>query len=341
MVCRRWEGTMRIGKVSLALAVLITVLAFGFNCYAQPNIPKENIPSDLAAALKAEGEGLYAPEVGKRAQAAINLGTMGEKAVPAIPFLIGILGDTAGVELKTGPEAQIANLTSPAIEAAVALGKIGTPALEPLIGALKDKDPNVRVLHAGEMEELEDLKAVKPLIAALKDENFNVQATAARALGEINDPTAVEPLIAALKDKKAEVRGSAAAALGEMGDKKATLPLIAALKDPTEKVRRLAAVSLGEISDTRADQALITALKDKDAGVRAAAAGALGEIHDVKPSLEPLIAASKDKDPQVRAAVMEALGGMNAPKVEGVLISALQDSDANIRMHAAAARDGI
>src|SRR4030042_381050 len=310
MVCRRWEGTMRIGKVSLALAVLITVLAFGFNCYAQPNIPKENIPSDLAAALKAEGEGLYAPEVGKRAQAAINLGTMGEKAVPAIPFLIGILGDTAGVELKTGPEAQIANLTSPAIEAAVALGKIGTPALEPLIGALKDKDPNVRVLAAVAMEELEDLKAVKPLIAALKDENFNVQATAARALGEINDPSAVAPLIAALKDQEAGVRAAAAGALGEIHDVKPSLePLIAASKDKDPQVRAAVMEALGGMNAPKVEGVLISALQDNDANIRLHAAEALAEIKSPK-AVQPLLAAFKDESPSVRAAAAKALGAL-------------------------------
>ena len=223
---------MRLAKVNMALSVLVTVLFLGFNCYAQPNIPKENIPSNLSAEVKAEVEGLYAPEAVKRAQAANKLGNMGEKAVPAIPLLIGMLGDSAGIELKADPESKIAENTSPGIEAAVALGKIGDPALEPLIGALKDKNPHVRVLAAVALEELENPKAVEALIAALKDENLDVQSSAARALGEINDTRAVDPLIAALKDKKPEVRGTAAVALGEIGDKKATMPLVAASEGP-------------------------------------------------------------------------------------------------------------
>ena len=120
---------MRLAKVNMALSVLVTVLFLGFNCYAQPNIPKENIPSNLSTEVKAEVEGLYAPEAVKRAQAASNLGNMGEKAVPAIPLLIGMLGDSAGIELKTDPESKISHHTSPGIEAAVALGKIGNPAV--------------------------------------------------------------------------------------------------------------------------------------------------------------------------------------------------------------------
>src|SRR5665648_1160596 len=255
---------MRLAKVNMALSVLVTILFLGFNCYAQPTIPKDKIPSNLAAEVKAEVEGLYAPEPVKRAQAASNLGNMGEKAVPAIPVLIGMLGDSAGIELKVDPESKISHNTAPCIEAAVALGKIGDPALEPLLGALKDKNPHVRILAAVALEELENPKAVEALIAALQDENIDVQASAARALGSINDTRAVDPLIAALKDKKSEVRGSAAVALGEIGDKKATMPLAALLKDPSEKVRRLAAVSLGEIGDNQAVKALLAALKDSD-----------------------------------------------------------------------------
>ena len=116
-----------MARVNLALSVLVTVLFLGFNCYAQPNIPKENIfPSNLSAEVKAEVEGLYAPEALKRAQAANKLGNMGEKAGPAIPLLIGMLGDSAGIELKADPESKIVENTSPGIEAAVALGKSAT-----------------------------------------------------------------------------------------------------------------------------------------------------------------------------------------------------------------------
>ena len=144
---------MRLTKVNMALSVLVTVLFLGFNCYAQPTIPKDKIPSDLAAEVKAEVEGLYSPEAAKRAQAANKLGDLGEKAAPAIPFLVGMLGDSAGTELKPSPDSKIADNTSPGIEAAVALGKIGDPALDQLIAALKDKNPNVRVLAAVALEE--------------------------------------------------------------------------------------------------------------------------------------------------------------------------------------------
>lgn len=55
-------------------------------------------------------------------------------------------------------------------------------------------------------------RAVEPLIAALKNEDPNIRGIAARILGEIKNPLAVEPLIAALKDKHRYVRRNAAEA---------------------------------------------------------------------------------------------------------------------------------
>ena len=50
---------MRMSKVNTALIVLIAVLTLGFNCYAQPSIPKDKIPSNLSPEVKAAVEGLY------------------------------------------------------------------------------------------------------------------------------------------------------------------------------------------------------------------------------------------------------------------------------------------
>ena len=77
---------MRLAKGIMALSVLVTVVFLGFNGYAQPTIPKDKIPSDLPAEVKAEVEGLYAPEPVKRVQAAIKLWNMGSKAAPA-PYM--------------------------------------------------------------------------------------------------------------------------------------------------------------------------------------------------------------------------------------------------------------
>ena len=80
------------------------------------------------------------------------------------------------------------------------LEMIGSPAGEPLIAALEDKDPCVRCRVISLLGKIKDPRAVEPLIAALKDPDLDVRGEAAYALGEINDIRAVEPLIVTLKN---------------------------------------------------------------------------------------------------------------------------------------------
>jgi len=154
--------------------------------------------------------------------------------------------------------------------AAEELVKIGAPAVEPLIAALKDPDSPVRVGAVGVLGNIKDPRAVEPLMAALKDPDSGARGGAAVALGKIKDPRAVEPLMAALKDMDSGVRGGAVEALGEIGPPAAE-PLIAALKDPDSGVRRSAAWALGDIKDPREVSVLLAAWSEPDLAVIAAA----------------------------------------------------------------------
>jgi HEAT repeat protein len=116
--------------------------------------------------------------------------------------------------------------------------KIGARAVEPLIAALKDGEPDMRKAAAGALAKIGDARAVEPLIAALKDGEPDVRKAAVGALGKIGwkpdkseagaiyliarrkwdecvkiGAPAVKPLIAALKDKNWRVRKAAAEAL--------------------------------------------------------------------------------------------------------------------------------
>jgi HEAT repeat protein len=107
--------------------------------------------------------------------------------------------------------------------AANALAKIGKPAVEPLIVALKNENPFVRRNAAEALGEIKDASAVKPLVDALKDDDLIVRRDAAKALGKIKDFTAEEPLTSALKDESPAVRRNAAIALREMGKPEAVV----------------------------------------------------------------------------------------------------------------------
>jgi len=140
--------------------------------YAEPNMTKGKIPPDIPADLRRKIEGLYSPKPVDRVIAVYQIGKMAEKAVPAIPFLVAILGDSALLESPSCVES-----TGPGKEAAAALIKIGKYSVKPLIVALNYTEPGV-----GEMR---DPWAAKALIAALSDDGPIVRAHAASAMRKI------------------------------------------------------------------------------------------------------------------------------------------------------------
>jgi len=115
------------------------------------------------------------------------------------------------------------------IEAAWALGKIKDPrALEPLLAAWKN-DSNLRWKAGGALGRIGQ-PAVEPLIALLRDGNADIRSRAAEEIAEAKDPRAVEPLLSALRDGSTNVRLSAAMALGEIPDARAAQALTEALR---------------------------------------------------------------------------------------------------------------
>jgi len=110
-------------------------------------------------------------------------------------------------------------------DAAEALGKLKDPrAVEPLIEALKDENPDVRASAEKALEKInpkwreteEAKKWVPVFISDLKSKSLGTREAAVYALGKLKDPRAVEPLIEALKDKEPEVPPNADYALREI-----------------------------------------------------------------------------------------------------------------------------
>jgi HEAT repeat protein len=116
------------------------------------------------------------------------------------------------------------------------LAKIGKPAVEKLIAALKDDDWGVRRMAVNALGKIKDRRAVEPLIDTLKDTNAFVRHDVVNALGNIGDSRAVEPLIIALKDPVFLIQWGSASVLGDMKDSRAIEPLIMGLKDDNMSV---------------------------------------------------------------------------------------------------------
>jgi len=85
------KKTKQILFIFFGICLVISFMSF--SVYAQPNIPKEKIPKNIPSDVRNEIEKLYSSDPVDRAYAAIDLGNMGKKATPAVPFLIGMLHD--------------------------------------------------------------------------------------------------------------------------------------------------------------------------------------------------------------------------------------------------------
>ena len=69
--------------------------------------------------------------------------------------------------------------------AITALKKIGTPAVEPLIAALKSKDKEIKGYAASILGGIKDNRAIEPLIDLLDDKDSTVRKMASKALKTI------------------------------------------------------------------------------------------------------------------------------------------------------------
>ncbi len=105
-------------------------------------------------------------------------------------------------------------------------------------------DPLMQQMHHDEFkddatEALVELgaPAVERLVGALKDKDEMVRQQAIIALGRIKDPTALDPLIEMLQDPNWLARLTAAAALEKIGDERGRLAIKPLLKDPDMVVR--------------------------------------------------------------------------------------------------------
>lgn len=100
-------------------------------------------------------------------------------------------------------------------------------------------DPLMQQLHSDEFkddatEALVELgsPAVERLVPALKDRDEMVRKQAILALGRIKDPAAIDPLIEMLKDADWFSRLTAARALEKIGDERGRLAIKPMMKDP-------------------------------------------------------------------------------------------------------------
>lgn len=187
-------------------------------------IGSDAIPA-LNTALKNE-----APKV--KEASARTLGKMGLAAKDAVPALIEALKDEdVGVRrtvITALGEIKDPRAVEPLIEtfyrdqsldnpAPVALGKIGSEAVSPLVKNLKNEKEGIRKFSASALGEIGPAArdAVQPLIKLLKDQPVEVCTKAVWALGKIKNEEAIPPLMELLKQNP--IPAGVIEALGEIG----------------------------------------------------------------------------------------------------------------------------
>jgi HEAT repeat protein len=126
-------------------------------------------------------------------------------------------------------------------------GKIGEPAVMPLIDSLDSRDKEVTKLTIRIFGDIKDSRSVKPLVAMLNRDDYNVRNDACESLGKIADTMAFGEVSLRMADSVEVVRKSAAVALGRMKDERAIPYLVRGMSDPHFGVRMASANSLVEI----------------------------------------------------------------------------------------------
>lgn len=293
--------------------------------------------------------------------------------------------------------------------AAISLGDIGEEkAIAPLIQSLKDEEERVRNEVFNSLVKIGD-PAVDTLIMALKDEkleegvkfalikigehssrnlmfkynnqNRDTKIYYINLMGEIGDKNSIEHLIHILKDIKSyekydrKILISTIKALGKIGDERATDIihdlyfrfcrsqsdryltelfmdviinvdrngsdfLVQELSSNDCKVREEVADALIKMENQMAVDPLIRALTDNKGDIfRKRASEILSRIG--KPAVIPLIQALRDEDRYLRCGAADSLGKIGDERAVNPLINALKDKDSYIRLEAAKALDKI
>lgn len=183
------------------------------------------------------------PKIEVRQAAVKALGD--SKSTAAIPFLMEALRDSFWWFEREQNVSLLLN----------AILGMGEPVVEPLIGALADRESTVRKYAAMILGRLRDVRAIEELGMAVYDLHHEVSKAAAEALAQFGAP-AVDVLTEALVHPEAAVREHAVIGLGKIQDERVGPFLIEMMQDPETAVRRQAMISLGNLRDNRAVPAL-------------------------------------------------------------------------------------
>lgn len=234
---------------------------------ARVRAPEEEIRYRAAGELDAAGDEqrelllalLGDPSWRVRSAAVARIVTTGA-AADVLPPLLGALSGGGNVGIRDA--------------AAVALARVGAPAVLPLLSRLDGPDPDLRQAAAHVLGAIGDRRAVAPLAARLADPDPNVRAAAAESLGKIGGPEAGATLLAALDSDEHTLRLAAVESLLAMRVCPPAARLEPLLVD--RAVRRPVYRILGFCDEPEAAALLARGLAEGSRGARESALAGIG-----------------------------------------------------------------
>jgi HEAT repeat protein len=146
------------------------------------------------------------PEV--RAAAARLLGEKNDKE--SVPRLVQMLDDKDDMYSREDDEGV-------RLAASRAMVKIGSPSVQPLIGILGSRRPEVRAGAARTLGKIGSQRAVDPLIRLTDDQDPDVRRAAIHSLRSIGGSRALDAIARSVQDRDRDVESSAEDALSGPG----------------------------------------------------------------------------------------------------------------------------
>jgi HEAT repeat protein len=163
------------------------------------------------------------------------------------------------------------------------LYKLKKEAIPTLISFLDDPDTRVRVVIINSLSQINDKSVINLIITKLEDQNNNVRLAAIDALGNFADESAIKPLIDTLNNSGEFINSHVTEALVKIGNN-VLEPLKTTFNDKSQAdtVRSTALYTIGKLKDFNSFEIIKKALLDENEHleIRTSAALALGKLAD-------------------------------------------------------------
>lgn len=212
-------------------------------------------------------------------------------------------------------------------------------AVEPLLGMLQDGRGPVRAKTVQVLTRLNDPRTYTPIRALLADKNMSVRAQVVKALGHFGDRSVVPLLLSLLSDPKIQLRQAAMMSLGKLRDPRALPPLLTYLAQAKSDELYYVARALSDFDDPCVISPLLTCVERQNVSFSMCwtIADALGRMGEQTLAYAMPILADQTKRAEARMCIALALGQKPRPAFLQLLIAALGDPHAKVRLYAAQA----